>query len=61
MVEQNTWGYSWQEPDGPQGPEPYLEEYEFGTLLTDTLEAVGFRNVENIGFSYFESIFLAQK
>ena len=37
MVEQNTWGYSWQEPDGPQGPEPYLEEYEFGTLLTDTL------------------------
>ena len=45
MVNQNTWGYSWQEPDGP---EPYLEEYKFGILLTDTLEAVGLTNVENI-------------
>ena len=61
MVDQNTWGYSWQEPDGPQGPEPYLEEYEFGTLLTETLAAVGFQNIENIGYSYFESIFLGVK
>jgi len=59
-VEFNTWGHHWQD-DGPQGPEPYMEEYEFGTMLTDTLPTVGFRSVEYEGYSYFEGIFKAEK
>ena len=59
-VEFNTWGHHWQDA-GPQGPEPYMEEYEFGTMLTDTLPAVGFRSVEYEGYSYFEGIFKAEK
>jgi len=59
-VEFNTWGHHWQDA-GAQGPEPYMEEYEFGTMLTDTLESVGFSNVEYTGYSYFEGIFQAWK
>jgi len=59
-VEFNTWGHHWQDA-GPQGPEPYMEEYEFGTMLTDTLASVGFSSVEYIDYSYFEGIFQAQK
>jgi len=59
-VEFNTWGHHWQDA-GPQGPEPYMEEYEFGTMLTDSLAAVGFNSVEYIDYSYFEGIFKAEK
>jgi len=59
-VEFNTWGHHWQDA-GPQGPEPYIEEYEFGTMLTDSLANVGFSSVEYIDYSYFEGIFKAQK
>merc|ERR1719219_658738 len=61
MVDSNTWGYDWQDSDGPQGPEPYIEEYEFGTMLTDSLIAAGFRNVEQIEYSYFDSLYVAPK
>merc|ERR1711962_1274437 len=56
----NTWGHSWQE-QGAQGPEPYMEEYEFGVQLTNALATAGFNNVEFIDYSYFEGIFLATK
>jgi len=59
-VEFNTWGHHWQDA-GPQGPEPYIEEYEFGTMLTESLANVGFSSVEYIDYSYFEGIFKAQK
>jgi len=61
MVDSNTWGYDWQDSNGPQGPEPYIEEYEFGTMLTDSLIAAGFRNVEQIEYSYFDSLFIGTK
>merc|ERR1719219_499949 len=61
MVNSNTWGYSWQDSDGPQGPEPYIEEYEFGTLLTESLVGAGFTDVEQIEYSYFDSLFVATK
>ena len=61
MVDSNTWGYDWQDSDGPQGPEPYLEEYEFDTLLTDALVDAGFKDVEQIDYSYFDSLYLATK
>lgn len=50
-----------QDSEGPQGPEPYLSEYEFGTLLTESLELAGFRAVEQIEYSYFDSLFVATK
>ena len=61
MVDSNTWGYDWHDSDGPQGPEPYLAEYEFGTDLTDSLAAAGFSDVEQIDYSYFDSLYLATK
>ena len=61
MVSSNTWGYSWQDSDGPQGPEPYTGEYEFGTLLTESLVAAGFTDVDQIPYSYFDSLFVATK
>ena len=56
----NTWGHAWDE-DGPKGPEPYVFEYEFKTRLPSYLERVGFENVEIIPYTWFESIFLANK
>ena len=56
----NTWGHSWQE-QGALGPEPYMEEYEFGVQLTNALATAGFNKVEFIDYSYFEGIFLATK
>ena len=50
-----------QESEGPQGPEPYLGEYEFGTLLSESLDMAGFSGVEQIEYSYFDSLFLATK
>jgi len=61
MVEANTWGYDWHDSDGPQGPEPYIEEYEFGTLLTESLASAGFSDIEQIEYSYFDALFLATK
>merc|ERR1712241_929598 len=61
MVNSNTWGYSWQDSDGPQGPEPYIEEYEFGTLFTGSLVGAGFTDVEQIEYSYFDSLYVATK
>jgi len=59
-TEFNTWGHHWQD-EGPKGPEPYIEEYEFGTMLTQALANVGFNNVEYLDYSYFEGIFIAEK
>ena len=50
-----------QDSDGPQGPEPYMQEYEFGTLITESLAQVGFSNVEQIEFTYFDSVYIATK
>merc|ERR1711910_134718 len=50
-VEFNTWNHHWEEA-GPQGPEPYMEEYEFGVMLTDALASAGFSKVEYIDYSY---------
>ena len=56
----NTWGHSWQD-EGAQGPEPYMQEYEFGVQLTNALATAGFNDVEFIDYSYFEGIFRATK
>merc|ERR1712130_76261 len=56
----NTWGHSWQD-EGAQGPEPYMQEYEFGVQLTNALATAGFNSIEFIDYSYFEGIFLATK
>merc|ERR1712045_605430 len=58
----NTWGHSWEDgSDHAQGPEPYMQEYQFGLTLTDTLSSVGFKNIEFTDYSYFEGIFIAEK
>ena len=57
----NTWGHNWQDTEGGQGPEPYMQEYEFGVQLTNALTTAGFNSVDFIDFSYFEGIFLATK
>lgn len=59
-TEFNTWGHKWDE-EGPKGPEPYMEEYELGLNLPKTLSDVGFKDVTQEDYSYFESIFLATK
>jgi ubiquinone/menaquinone biosynthesis C-methylase UbiE len=59
-VEFNTWGHSWED-SGHHGPEPYMEEYEFGVMLPSALSNMGFQSIEMIEYSFFESIFLAQK
>eukprot|EP00088_Acartia_fossae_P057248 TRINITY_DN6677_c0_g1_i1.p1 TRINITY_DN6677_c0_g1~~TRINITY_DN6677_c0_g1_i1.p1 ORF type:complete len:395 (+),score=125.11 TRINITY_DN6677_c0_g1_i1:3-1187(+) len=59
-IESNTWGHHWDD-EGEKGPEPYIEEYELGAELTNTLEQVGFVDVQQIEYTYFESIFLATK
>ena len=56
----NTWGHPWDE-DGPKGPEPYIAEYQFKTRLPNYLERVGFENIEIIPYTFFESVFLANK
>merc|ERR1711875_159255 len=43
----NTWGHSWEE-EGAQGPEPYMQEYEFGVQLTNALATAGFNSIEFI-------------
>ena len=55
-----TYSY-FQDSEGPQGPEPYLSEYEFGTLLSESLDMAGFSGVEQMEYSYFDSLFLATK
>merc|ERR1712198_397691 len=60
FVELNTWGYEWDVP-GPHGPEPYIGEYEFGAELTKSLEAAGFKDINQIKYSYFESVFQATR
>jgi len=59
-VEFNTWGYEWDVP-GPKGPEPYIGEYEFDAELTKSLAAAGFKDINQIEYSYFESVFQATK
>jgi len=60
LVEFNTWGHVWDAP-GEKGPEPYMMEYEFGTMITQALDAVGFKDLEIVEYSYFESVFIATK
>ena len=60
LVEFNTWGHAWN-TTGEKGPEPYMMEYEFGVELIHALDNVGFQNITQIGYSYFDSLFLAQK
>jgi len=59
-IEFNTWGHHWDD-EGEKGPEPYIEEYELGAELTNALENVGFTDIQQIEYSYFESLFLATK
>merc|ERR1711953_812226 len=56
----NTWGHNWED-GGAQGPEPYMHEYLFGTLLIDTLQSLGFSDIDFAPYSYFEGIFTATK
>ena len=56
----NTWGHHWED-GGAQGPEPYMHEYLFGTLLTETLSQLGFSDIDFVPYSYFEGIFTATK
>ena len=60
FVHTNTWDLDWH-VQGDQGPEPYIGEFEYGTQLPIYLEEVGFRNVQEEEYSYFESVFLATK
>jgi len=60
IVEFNTWGHAWN-TTGEKGPEPYMFEYEFGTELVHALDNVGFQNITQIEYSYFDSLFLAEK
>ena len=46
---------------GNQGPEPYMSEYENGVQLPRMLEDIGFKNVNERAYSYFESVFTATK
>lgn len=57
----NTWGHDWQASDGPQGPEPYTGEYMDGTRLPESLAATGFSYVEQIDYTFFDSLFIATK
>lgn len=59
-IEFNTWGHHWDD-NGEKGPEPYTEEYELGAQLSLYLEEVGFKDVQQIEYTYFESLFLATK
>ena len=59
-AEFNTWGHKWDAP-GEKGPEPYVEEYEFGSQLTKSFEDVGFIDISQEEYTYFESIFQASK
>jgi ubiquinone/menaquinone biosynthesis C-methylase UbiE len=59
-VEFNTWGHVWDAP-GEKGPEPYMMEYEFGTVITQALDNVGYKDIEIVEYSYFESVFTATK
>merc|ERR1712012_1489265 len=61
ITNSNTWGHDWHDSDGPQGPEPYAGEYMDGTKLTDTMVEIGFNNVEQIEYSYFDSLFIGTK
>ena len=57
----NTWLYDWQDFGGPQGPEPYTGEYMDGTKLSESMVEVGFNDVEQIEYSYFDSLFIGKK
>ena len=46
---------------GNQGPEPYLGEYEYNVQLPLYMEEIGFKEVDEYMYSYFESIFTATK
>jgi len=59
-IESNTWGHHWDD-EGEKGPEPYIEEYELGAELSNYLTEVGFVDVQQIEYTYFESVFLATK
>ena len=60
FVETNTWGYEW-DVAGDHGPEPYIGEFEYNTLLPLYMEQIGFERVEDIYYNYFESIFVGYK
>ena len=60
FVLSNTWGYDW-DVAGDHGPEPYIAEFEYNTLLPLYMEEIGFERVEDIHYNYFESIFLGYK
>ena len=57
----NTWGHDWQEAGGPQGPEPYTGEYMDGTRLPESLAASGFTDIEQVDYTFFDSLFIATK
>ena len=47
--------------DGNQGPEPFIGEFEYDVKLPIYMEDIGFKNVNEYQYSYFESIFTATK
>jgi len=57
----NNWNEDWHNEDGNQGPEPYIDEYENGLRLPHYMEEIGFTQVNEISYNYFESIFMATK
>ena len=58
----NTWGHDWQDgSSSPQGPEPYCGEYINGVALPESLAAAGFRGINQIEYTFFDSVFLAYK
>ena len=58
----NNWNADWHDgPEANQGPEPYIGEYENGVRLPDYMKQIGFKEVQEVKYSYFESIFKATK
>jgi ubiquinone/menaquinone biosynthesis C-methylase UbiE len=60
FVSTNTWDEDWN-VQGNQGPEPYIGEYEYDVMLPKYMSEIGFENVNEVQYSYFESIFTATK
>jgi len=61
MIFFNSWNEDWHNENGNQGPEPYIDEYENGLKLPHYMEEIGFNQVNEISYGYFESIFTATK
>ncbi len=61
FVSTNSWDADWHDQDANHGPEPYIGEYEYDVKLPFYMEEIGFINVDEYMYNYFESIFTATK